>query len=160
MPEVPVPYRARAVDERAVFLHALELGEPARAAYLDEACAGDAALRRRVEALLRSHSEAGLFLQVPALEQTAWVEQCLALLLPALCLPVVAKDPPGMTKQQADEILGELRQIRQLLEKQQQTRSAQPGGPERHFCMPADTISSFQSSTRRSMTPSVAVAST
>jgi serine/threonine protein kinase/tetratricopeptide (TPR) repeat protein len=42
-----------------------------RAAYLDHACAADPALRRRVEALLRSHSEGGSFLKQPALEEGA-----------------------------------------------------------------------------------------
>src|SRR5437588_596926 len=42
-----------------------------RSAYLDEACAGDPDLRRRVEALLRSHDEAGSFLGRPAVEQVA-----------------------------------------------------------------------------------------
>jgi serine/threonine protein kinase/WD40 repeat protein len=41
-------------------LFALVLGKPAaeRAAYLDQACAGDAALRQRIEALLKAHAEA------------------------------------------------------------------------------------------------------
>ncbi len=51
--------------EVAVLNAALELPEPERAAYLDEACAGDAALRRRVEELLRSHEQAGNFLETP-----------------------------------------------------------------------------------------------
>jgi eukaryotic-like serine/threonine-protein kinase len=36
---------------------------PQRAAYLDEACGGDAALRDRVEALLRAHEQLGGFLE-------------------------------------------------------------------------------------------------
>src|SRR6516164_3031741 len=36
---------------------------PERAAYLDEACGGDAALRERVEALLRAHEQVGGFLE-------------------------------------------------------------------------------------------------
>jgi eukaryotic-like serine/threonine-protein kinase len=50
-----------------IFLTALEKGRPAeRAAYLEEACAGDAELRRRVERLLRAHPEAAGFLEQPA----------------------------------------------------------------------------------------------
>jgi len=50
------------MNERAIFIEALDRDTPAdRAAYLDEACAGDPALRERVEALLRSHEEAGEF---------------------------------------------------------------------------------------------------
>ncbi len=48
-----------------------------------------------------------------------------------LTLPLGAKDKDqGITRQQADEILKELRQIRQLLEKQT-ARAAQPEGPAR-----------------------------
>jgi WD40 repeat protein len=56
--------------EETVFAAALEKGTPAeRAAFLDEACAGDPALRARVEALLRSHAEAGGFLGTPAVQR-------------------------------------------------------------------------------------------
>src|SRR5262245_52820716 len=44
---------------------ALELPPDQRAAYLDQACAGDAALRKQVEALLRSHEQATSFLETP-----------------------------------------------------------------------------------------------
>jgi WD40 repeat protein len=58
------------MTEETIFAEVLERRTPAeRAAYLDEACAGDAALRQRVEALLRSHERAGEFLERPALEQ-------------------------------------------------------------------------------------------
>ncbi len=55
-------------NARNIFLTASERSTPAdRAAYLDEACAGDAALRQRVEALLRAHDEPGAFLsEAPA----------------------------------------------------------------------------------------------
>ena len=52
--------------EVAVFAAARRLPEAERAAYLDEACAGDPALRRRVEELLRVGEEADAFLQEPA----------------------------------------------------------------------------------------------
>jgi hypothetical protein len=62
--------RSPDVDDRspaeAVFFAALEKGTPAeRAAHLDEACAGNAALRRRVEALLAAHPLVGQFLERP-----------------------------------------------------------------------------------------------
>ncbi len=48
--------RGCAMSERDIFLAAVDLPDAAaRSAYLDEACGGDAALRARVEALLRSH---------------------------------------------------------------------------------------------------------
>jgi WD40 repeat protein/HEAT repeat protein len=50
----------------AVFSTALSKESAAeQAAYLDQACAGDAALRARVEALLLAHQEAGSFLAEP-----------------------------------------------------------------------------------------------
>jgi serine/threonine protein kinase len=52
-----------------VFFAALEKATPAeRVAYLDEVCAGDSALRRRVESLLMAHSQVGQFLERPVLE--------------------------------------------------------------------------------------------
>jgi WD40 repeat protein len=50
-------------NERSIFLEALEREDPTqRSAYLDAACGADSALRVRVEALLKSHVEAGAFL--------------------------------------------------------------------------------------------------
>jgi eukaryotic-like serine/threonine-protein kinase len=55
------------MNERSLFIAALERNTPAeREAFLDEACAGDPALRVRVEALLASHQQAGDFLGKPA----------------------------------------------------------------------------------------------
>ena len=59
-PMKPVP------AEQAVFAGALQFAAHAdRAAYLDRACGTDAALRRRVEALLRAAENAGDFLEQP-----------------------------------------------------------------------------------------------
>jgi len=56
------------MTERDIFLALLDLPGPAtRSAFLARACAGDAALRARVEGLLRSHDNAGSFLGKPAL---------------------------------------------------------------------------------------------
>src|ERR1035438_8909124 len=51
--------------EVALFSAALELPASQRAAYLDEACADDPALRLRLEALLRDHDAASAFLETP-----------------------------------------------------------------------------------------------
>ncbi|HWY29934.1 MAG TPA: hypothetical protein VNX46_04225, partial [Candidatus Acidoferrum sp.] len=53
--------------ELAVFSAARHLPVGERAAYLAEACAGDPALRRRVEELLKAGEEAGAFLDQPAI---------------------------------------------------------------------------------------------
>src|SRR5262245_21003797 len=51
------------MNERAIFTEALDKATPAeRAAFLDQACAGDTGLRARVEALLHTHERAGDFL--------------------------------------------------------------------------------------------------
>ena len=55
------------MNESQVFADALKLATPAeRAAYLDEACAGDPQLRAGVEALLRAHASDPDFLEQPA----------------------------------------------------------------------------------------------
>src|SRR5438552_1573986 len=55
------------MNERSVFLAALEIGEPAvRAAYLDRACHCDPALRRGVEELLAAQGRSGSFMGRPA----------------------------------------------------------------------------------------------
>src|SRR5205814_1907713 len=60
----------RAMTEATIFATALEKSDVVeRSAYLDEACGGDAALRRRIEELLQAHGQAGEFLERPAIEQ-------------------------------------------------------------------------------------------
>jgi serine/threonine protein kinase len=55
------------VNESQIFADALKLATPAeRAAYLDEACAGNPQLRADVEALLRAHAYDPGFLEQPA----------------------------------------------------------------------------------------------
>jgi serine/threonine protein kinase len=55
------------MGEREIFLTAREKSDPAsRMAFLDEACAGDPALRKRVERLLRADAGADSLLDVPA----------------------------------------------------------------------------------------------
>ena len=58
------------MSEQEVFLAAVEISDmAARLAYLDQACAGDPALRQQVEALLKVHDTAGDFLATPAMQQ-------------------------------------------------------------------------------------------
>jgi serine/threonine protein kinase/tetratricopeptide (TPR) repeat protein len=61
------------MTERELFEAALELPPEGRAAYLDSVCGDDAALRLRLEGLLRRHDEARSFLESPPpeLAQTA-----------------------------------------------------------------------------------------
>jgi serine/threonine protein kinase len=54
--------------EVTVFNAALQLPAGQRAAYLDAACAGENALRLKIEALLRVHDEVGTFLENPTQE--------------------------------------------------------------------------------------------
>src|SRR5262245_6717842 len=62
------------MTERSIFLAMLELDDPeARAAYLNQACAGDPALRAQVEQLLEAHQQPGPFMErvAPAMVATA-----------------------------------------------------------------------------------------
>jgi serine/threonine-protein kinase len=53
-------------NEESVFAQALEKHDPQeRAAFLDQACAGNPALRRNVDSLLAAY-DAGQFLEAPA----------------------------------------------------------------------------------------------
>jgi WD40 repeat protein/serine/threonine protein kinase len=58
------------MDEEILFYRALEKPSTERAAFLEEACAGDADLRQRIEALLRAHESPGSFLAGPAVDAT------------------------------------------------------------------------------------------
>jgi serine/threonine protein kinase/WD40 repeat protein len=54
------------MQEQSIFIEALEREDPAeRAAFLDEVCANDATLRRRIERLLQRHQDSGSFLEDP-----------------------------------------------------------------------------------------------
>jgi eukaryotic-like serine/threonine-protein kinase len=62
------------MNEQSIFLAAMEITDPhQRAAYLDQACAGDPSLRQQVDALFVAHERSGEFLDVPALKQMAGV---------------------------------------------------------------------------------------
>ena len=53
------------MTEREIFTAALAEADPAeRAAYLDEACAGDIQMRERIESLLAEHEQLGSFMDV------------------------------------------------------------------------------------------------
>jgi serine/threonine protein kinase len=58
--------RWRQIDR--VLEAALERNASQRAVFLEEACAGDDALRREVEALLQAHEQAGSFIESPAFQ--------------------------------------------------------------------------------------------
>jgi serine/threonine protein kinase/Tol biopolymer transport system component len=55
----------------SLFHSALEHAPEERAAFLDEACAGDQQLRKEVEALIAASEQAGSFIEKPALEREA-----------------------------------------------------------------------------------------
>lgn len=58
------------MNEQSIFSEALDIEDDClRAAYLDQACGSDAALRKRIESLLGDQDQSGAFLSVPALEQ-------------------------------------------------------------------------------------------
>ncbi|HZU36681.1 MAG TPA: hypothetical protein VFA18_12260 [Gemmataceae bacterium] len=54
------------MSERDLFIAALQKTDTTeRSSYLDQACAGDTALRQRLELLLQAHAQAGGFLEAP-----------------------------------------------------------------------------------------------
>jgi eukaryotic-like serine/threonine-protein kinase len=64
------------MTERSIFLAALDIDDPQeRSAYLDRACAGDLALRARVDDLLKAHQQPGDFLDRPAPALSATIDQ-------------------------------------------------------------------------------------
>ena len=63
------PGRWRQIEQ--LFHLALEVEEGRRAAFLEQACAGDQDLRREAESLLAHHKDAGSFIESPALEMAA-----------------------------------------------------------------------------------------
>jgi hypothetical protein len=58
-----------------IFLAAIEKASSERAVYLDAACGTDANLRAQVDALLRSHEEAGSLLEQPLFQPGPTVVQ-------------------------------------------------------------------------------------
>ncbi|HEY0809990.1 MAG TPA: hypothetical protein VGD49_07495 [Longimicrobiales bacterium] len=64
------PEAERWVRIKAVFLQSLDQPETARSAFLDEACAGDAELRREVESLLAAAPDSS-FCETPAAQLLA-----------------------------------------------------------------------------------------
>jgi serine/threonine protein kinase/formylglycine-generating enzyme required for sulfatase activity len=57
------------INERVIFDSALEIADPkARQTFIEKACEGNAELFARVTALLKSHGEAGSFLEIPAVD--------------------------------------------------------------------------------------------
>jgi serine/threonine protein kinase/tetratricopeptide (TPR) repeat protein len=64
------------VDEQSLFAEALERVDPQqRAAFLDEACRDDPALRQRMERLLAQHQHAGAFLEASPLAAALTIEE-------------------------------------------------------------------------------------
>ncbi len=63
------PERWKQIDELAQSV--LELGSDERAAFLNEACAGDDALRSEVESQIAYQQQASKFLEVPAFKRAA-----------------------------------------------------------------------------------------
>ncbi|HKS39053.1 MAG TPA: tetratricopeptide repeat protein, partial [Blastocatellia bacterium] len=64
-----MPERWRQIDD--LLQEALKRAPSERAAFLDEACAADAATRKEVESLISFHEQAESFLEVPAFEAVA-----------------------------------------------------------------------------------------
>src|SRR5262245_42144083 len=85
------------MSERDVFEAVLELPPEDRGAYLDDVCGAGAALRGRLDALLRKHDRAGSFLESPARDLADTVD----------ALPVVERPGTGIGPYRLLEPIGE-----------------------------------------------------
>jgi hypothetical protein len=94
------------MTEEAIFLAALETDPSERAAFLDEACAGDTTLRRGVETLLRLDAESHGFLDVPAPEQLAAVDPGPANAATDLSFLAPPSEPGSLGRLDHYEVLG------------------------------------------------------
>ncbi len=98
-------------DIKAIFSEALEKQTAEeRAAYLDEACGNDADLRSKVEALLKAHSEAGDFLEVPALGPDVNADESPSIEGPKTDIIALDEALTKLTKE--DKIVAELVKLR------------------------------------------------
>jgi serine/threonine protein kinase/tetratricopeptide (TPR) repeat protein len=98
------------VNESQVFLNALKLaGAAQRAAYLDEACAGNPRLRADVEALLRAHATDPDFLERPAGSPQETVDSA-----PAAGSPGEPPRPAGATEQPGVVLAGRYKLVEEI----------------------------------------------
>src|SRR6516164_4977503 len=93
------------MNEQAIFLAALEKDPAERAAFLNEACAGDTALRGGVETLLRLHAETHTFLDVPAIEQLAAADPAPGNAAPDLSFLAPPSEPGSLGRLDHYEVL-------------------------------------------------------
>jgi hypothetical protein len=96
------------MTEETLFSHASELPPDQRAAYLDQACAGDATLRARLDRLLSSHDAPGSFLAAPAAEDLAGSDL-------DVTIPHVSRTLPEMNaNERAGERIGRYRLLQEI----------------------------------------------
>ena len=93
--------------EVVVFAAALELAADQRDAYLDQACAGNANLRRQVEALLRVHNDAGNFFDKLAAAQPPLAEGA----MPSASDTI---RPPGIPAEKVGDRIGRYKLLQQI----------------------------------------------
>jgi serine/threonine-protein kinase len=94
------------VNERTLFIEALEIADPAeRWRYVERACAGDARLRLLVEELLSAHEAPGPFMERPAVDLAASTRQPVSSVSAASPAPA---SPPGLPQAAGYEILQEV----------------------------------------------------
>jgi hypothetical protein len=77
----------------AIFTAALARPAEERAAYLDQACGSDAELRRRGEALLQAHDNAGSFLNQPAAPASVTTDASAGQWIDRAAPPALAEGP-------------------------------------------------------------------
>src|ERR1700676_648420 len=100
------------MNDEIVFHQALERPALERAAFLDEACAGEDALRRRVEALLQAHDNPGSFLQAPAVNLPETTDSAPAAAAQVASEPIAGDEPaPG---EESGRVIGPYKLLQQI----------------------------------------------
>src|SRR5262245_38300847 len=98
------------MNEESIFLEALGKVDPSdRAQFLDQACAGDAAQRQRIEKLVAAHPEAGNFLEQPAVPPGGT-----AAVTPAPVSPGEPASEPGGTDQPGAVLAGRYKLLERI----------------------------------------------
>jgi hypothetical protein len=94
------------MNEQAIFLNALDKDPAERAAFLEEACAGNTTLRCGVETLLRLHAESHDFLGMSAIEQLAAAGPAAADAAADLAFLAPSSEPGSLGRLDHYEVLG------------------------------------------------------
>ena len=102
------------MDEKSIFLEALEKPASQRTAWLREVCAADAAMRERIEALLVRHEQGNSFLEQPAPELEATFVKDLSGVQEASVQPTFSEDAAAVVGSASHSVLKSMGRTRDV----------------------------------------------